>query len=619
MITATLTRPTAISPVSSCERKLRFVQTIDIGPLFPPKPRKISLKPITKRAKNTNSSKSTPVISETSTANGSNQRIGDASVETSSTSRRSSADQSIVPHSSVISGLSSDSVVASEASSSVRTSTALTFTSNAAGSRASIASLEAKTISATIHPLRSGYLPGDTITLKVTVKHTKPIRSMRGVITTFYRQSRIDTHPVTPFPSSKGKSREKPKHDDYYPKSRTGLGGLSLSSAGTSRVFRNEFSQTSTPLIVDPQTMTAVVRPSVRIPAEAFPTIASVPGGMISFRYYVEVVVDLGGKMSTQDRFFPRLAMINTPATYGNASGTAGIASEDDQHAGSVTFGGNILDTAQIRRERSVAACNFEVVIGTTDSSRRRGRPTEALHFDTDSAQQDESVYEILPPSQDAAEPTRNIDQTPEYEFPYPHDYGIGEQDHFYANYHDAATDQGPASVPPPEIQDDESLDDKARLRRAEERLLPSSPPVEAESSTAMAHLQPSAPPLEHEGGSYHAYTSSPHWSAQTEAGPSSPSIDAIIQQPIPRENTILPQLEDKQELERRRLQMEASAPEDFPDEDDAEGRQDTPIATSPGPSVPMLDESGDIGHDGNPGALINRQASHESLPRYER
>jgi hypothetical protein len=619
MITSTLTRPTAISPTSSCDRKLRFVEAIDIGPLYPPKPRKISLTPITKQAKNTSSFKGTPVVSETSTANGSSQQVGDASVESSSTSGRSSADQSMVPHGSIISELSSDSVVASEASSAVRNPTTLTFSSSTARSRANTASLAAKTISAIIHPLRSGYLPGDTITVEVTVKHTKAIRSMRGVITTFYRQGRIDTHPVTPFPSSKGKSPEKSKHEEYYPKSRTGLGGLSLSSAGTSRVFRNEFSQTLTPLIVDPQTMTAVVRPSVRVPIEAFPTIATVPGAMISFRYYVEVVVDLGGKMSTQDRFFPRLAMINSPATYGASSGAAGLPSENGQQGGSITISGNILDTAQIRRERSVAACNFEVVIGTTDSSRRRGRPTEGFRFDADSAPRDISVHEIAPPSQRAAEGTRNIDQTPEYEYPQSHGHGIDPHDHFYANHPDAAIEQGPPVIPPPEIQNDEHLDEKTRLRQAEERLLPSSPPIEAESSTAAAHLLPSAPPSGHEDGSYEAYGNSPNWSAQTEAGPSSPSIDAIVQRPIPRGNTTSPRSEDKQELEHRRLQMEASAPDDFPDEDHIEGHRNPRLAASLGPSAPMLDESENIGHDEEHPTITNGQSLHESLPRYQR
>ena len=81
-------------------------------------------------------------------------------------------------------------------------------------------------------------------------------------------------------PIEKGKEG---KYEDYYPRSYTGLGGLSLSGAGSNHVFRKDLYQSMSPLFIDPQTFTAEIHAKVRVPDEAFPTIATVPGSMISF------------------------------------------------------------------------------------------------------------------------------------------------------------------------------------------------------------------------------------------------------------------------------------------------------------------------------------------------
>ena len=49
MITATVTRPTTISPTLTCDRKIYFVERIDISPLYPPKSRTITLEPVSRR------------------------------------------------------------------------------------------------------------------------------------------------------------------------------------------------------------------------------------------------------------------------------------------------------------------------------------------------------------------------------------------------------------------------------------------------------------------------------------------------------------------------------------------------------------------------------------------
>ena len=120
---------------------------------------------------------------------------------------------------------------------------------------------------------------GDHVAIRVNVNHAKPIRSLYGVIVTLYRQARVDLHPAIPLgPTEKGTSS---KYEDYYPRSATGLGGLSLSGAGSSHLFRKDLAQVMVPLYVDPATLTADVTARVRVPDEAFPTIATVPLSLI--------------------------------------------------------------------------------------------------------------------------------------------------------------------------------------------------------------------------------------------------------------------------------------------------------------------------------------------------
>ncbi|EAT89111.2 hypothetical protein SNOG_03906 [Parastagonospora nodorum SN15] len=223
-----------------------------------------------------------------------------------------------------------------------------------------------KTITATIDVLKGGFLRGDQIPIKVTVNHTKHVRSLNGIVVTLYRQARVDMHPALPVaPNSKG---DKKKTEDYYPKSRTGLGGLSLSSAGSSHLFRKDLSQSFAPLFVDPRTLTAEVKCAVRVPDEAFPTISNVPGAMISFKYYIEVVVDIQGKLTGLDRMVANAGLVNVP------SGGASLGREDASSNMFSTYGGNFVDTDQIRREKGVISSLFEVIIGTKDSDRNGKR-----------------------------------------------------------------------------------------------------------------------------------------------------------------------------------------------------------------------------------------------------
>ena len=324
--------------------------------------------------------------------------------------------------------------------------------------------------------LQGGCLPGDMLQLRISVDHREPTKTMQGIIITVFRQGRIDTHPALPLNHSEkgGKSQ----YEDYYPRSRTGLGGLSLTSAGSSRVFRQDLAQTMMPLIIDPQTLGANIKTSIQMPDHVFPTITCVPGSMISFKYYVEIVIDLRGKPAGQDRFLPHLSITNLPQhSYGDPK----ISKIDngDGISYSATPGFNCLITDQLRRTKDVVFTTTEIVVGTKDSTRSRGkRKKSSIDVDQGDAGQheqqngDESIYMASPLPQ--PQHTQTSDEGPA---------------HQHLSDSDRPGSQTPA-FPLPEL--DEPQDEKARIRRAEERLLPSSPPQD--NGPPAASISPTAP-----------------------------------------------------------------------------------------------------------------------------
>lgn len=544
--------------------------------------------------------------------------------------------------------------------------------------------VKGKTITATIDVLKGGFLRGDQIPIKVTVNHTKHVRSLKGIIVTLYRQARVDMHPALPVvPNSKG---DKKKTEDYYPKSRTGLGGLSLSSAGSSHLFRKDLSQSFAPLFVDPRTLTAEVKCTVRVPDEAFPTISNVPGAMISFKYYIEVVVDIQGKLTGLDRIVTNAGLVNVPS---GAGGAAGISCDDGSNNMFSTWGGNFVDTDQIRREKGVISSLFEVIIGTKDSERNGKRKQMQASQDPD------GVYEIPV--------TGNVDAnaTEEYDQGY---YDYDENGQYYDYNYDPSYYEVPGyedhnhraqpsyHAPPHPAEEEQRLSEKERLRRAEARLLPSQPPDVSESSSALAGsalhgIPASAPVLPEEDDSDPPYfaagpaststqshppppflaTPSPLQSTRTDTAPptqrnatghdsirratngSSTTINAshhTASAPPPTTSTEseqskpLPPLppqsphtasgpapdyfpsssshvqptDDKQEMQRRRLEMERSAPPGDQDEEGESSQQPSapPMPQHPSlhlsPSAPTLDDDDED--------LVGAMRGQRSVPR---
>lgn len=606
MISATLTRPVAMSATSRCEHKITVKEGIDVAPLPQPLPKVIPLETSQKRPgrPKSNIGLKRGTISAPSRPHNHNS-IG---VPRSGLSELSDS----VPQSPCPSDISSVSTVSSgNQGFEVGPGPALVRDGNSG--------IDEKcegfpfTSSVTIEVLTSGCLPGNNVPIRLSVNLAKAVKSLQGIIVTLYRECHVDLHPSIPLGLwQQGKRQE---YEDYYPKSHTGLGGLSLSSGGSSRIFRQDINQTFTPLILDPRTFTAHVKTSVQVPEGVFPTISSVPGAMIDFKYYVEVVIDLRGRSAGQERFLPRMSMVNAVPTFGTGDPKSTPAEGYDGVKMPFASGFCFLDTSQIRREKGVVTHVAEIIVGTWDSERSRGKQADGFH------KQDFAIPGAFDNGEESA---RRVIEA-EYGFGYEgaDDYSVN-----VSGGHHEVSAPGPSTptettpwpsyvAPPPDVEED--VDEKTRLRRAEQFLLPSAPPINNESSSSSrppiisdmdamddARLDES---LEQSGPSAPAYE-----------GPSAPALETIqvyttsslngsesSQQT--HVNLTNGHSEDKQELERRRLQEQASSPDHVSDT--------YRLAHAPEPSAPTLNED-DEDISLVPGAL-SQQRSHDSLPRYRK
>lgn len=121
------------------------------------------------------------------------------------------------------------------------------------------------TIKVSLEIPHRGYLRGELIPIKLNINHLRKIQDLSGIIITFVRVCRIDNGPETLFDS-----------------------------------FRKDLQQLVIPLFVDPNTFQSEINTSVRVPADSFPTISGCP--LVSFQYFIEVLINLSGKSLSIDQ-----------------------------------------------------------------------------------------------------------------------------------------------------------------------------------------------------------------------------------------------------------------------------------------------------------------------------
>ncbi|KAM0275558.1 hypothetical protein ACHAPA_000422 [Fusarium lateritium] len=625
MVTATLTRPTSIAPTSSCERKVMLVENVDVGLLQIPRPRTIFLEPISKR----NRRRKSMVLDKSATSPSEINEINteqDPMETPTEDIREHNADPRSPIQSDMRSEVSGESGVSNSTSLS-RPEVALSQVGTLTSAKQQ--AVDKKTITATVELLKGGCLPGDAISVRVTVQHTKRVKSLTGVIVTLLRQGKIDSNPPNAlFDESLGREdAARVDKEEAFPRSRTGLGGLSLTSSGSTSIFRKDLDQNIAPLIIDPNTMQTSVTVTVKLPDDSFPTIKGVPGEMISFKYLVEVVVDLGGRLSNQ--------MQTGPTRFG----PLGHGSTDNH-----TYGprreANIADTSQMRHEKGVIAVSMETVVGTIDSSRGRkksrvsprSRSVQIFESDEeDMAGREPNYTDDAPLSPGGYFPTHGngsrLHPIPSHPpQPYsqvaplqPPSHSPPEFSRPYSNGFDHAA-AAPSYIPPPEIPNQGNLSEKERVRQAETRLLPSQPPEAGPSMSQDdddiydAEDTPRVPDL---GGGF-----VPSAPSAPDAGPSAPTEDDIELSTAPPPGDV----EDKQELERRRLLNEASAPPDVPEDmqrrrNDGPSREAEVNAEATAPSAPMVDDYDEYpGYGSSAGpSSSSRRVDAEQLPAYQR
>ena len=462
---------------------------------------------------------------------------------------------------------------------------------------------------AIIEVLTGGCLPGDSLPIRLSVNLPKAVKSPQGIIVTLYRECHFNLHPEVVI-WQQGRRQE---HEDCYPKSRTGLSGLSLSSGGSSRVFRQDINQTFTPLILDPRTFAANLKTSIQVPEGVFPTISSVPGAMLHFKYYVEIVIDLRGRSAGQERFFPRFSMVNAAPSFDTGDPKLNPIEAYDGIKLPFTTSFCFLDTSQIRREKGVVTHKSEVTVGTRDSGRNRMKQMD-MNLISDSAVSGRSKTS-----------GRWVGEVTEADFDDAHRMdsknAVGVSNQRREPSTDAPSNPGTAPTesiyiaPPPESE--EVGDEKSRLRCAEELLLPSAPPGNDEPSSSLVS-QLSSSGLD-ENAHFDEHFDQSGASAPAYEGPSAPSLETIVPHHVPYDipgSSHQPysvsansHLEDKQELERRRLQAQASSP----NEDSAAGN----IEQFTEPSAPTLHQ-----HGSEPSTVQSvsiHAHTEDGLPQYQR
>lgn len=609
-----------------------LAQKIDIGLLAPPRPRTIFLEPISKRVRR----KRTTIVDKTPTANSEINDITsepdsvDRSIATDDSGRDTQADQRSHAPSDMRSEFSGESGRSVSAAVSKVDFAQPSQMSAAMSPAAKQQFVDDKTITATIELLRGGCLPGDTVSARITVQHIKRVKSMTGVIVTLFRQGKIDTAPPpSRFAGMSKDEARKLEKEDMYPRSRTSLGGLSLSSTSSTSVFRKDLDQNTAPLIIDPASLQASVTISVKVPDDAFPTIKGVPGDMVSFKYQVEVVVDLGGRLASQLQGGQSLSRFGP---YGNGGSEQGPNSYGSRRSA------NIADTAQLRREKGVISVTMETVVGTADSSRSRKAMKKPPAARTIRIQEtDDDDEEAIRPEMSEA-PSSHLDangqvqgrqylqQMDGYQFapppgeppplpPEPFQFSRAAWHCQSAQADDSHDDAAPSYIPAPHVTDQANMTEKERMRDAETRLLPSQPPAagpsaandddiyDAEDTPRLPSSAPSAPT-----------------DGFAEAGPSAPTEEQLSAgRPV----------DDKQELERLRLMGEASAPPHFPEDTEwrGGGSPGPDLGPEAEPSAPALDVDESNFDDNYPGHGSAAGASGggggrqhlEQLPAYER
>ncbi|KAL7664511.1 pH-response regulator protein palF/RIM8 [[Candida] zeylanoides] len=336
------------------EKLINIISPIDVAKLSPPKPKRLTLKdPRNSSRKLSRTQSSTSTINTFTTLSSNNSdttetnRIGDQHREEEIITQLDDAPN--VNLSAAIGTNMLHPVTPSSDNSAAAPKPSVTSTSNSLRQRP-----DAVRVSLEISD--SGYLRGELIPIKLNISHLKKIQDSNGIIITFLRVCRLENGPDGLFDS-----------------------------------FRKDLYQSIIPLYVDPCTLKSEINTSVRVPADAFPTISGCP--LVSFQYFIEVLINLSGKSIQFDGGDTNTSASNAKdSIIGAASNTAQVGStfsfDFSQPQGSFNSKerSTYINTDKYKRMKKFLQLTSEVIVGTHRSKAvvlRRSNEDSELYSQT--------------------------------------------------------------------------------------------------------------------------------------------------------------------------------------------------------------------------------------------
>lgn len=408
-------RPRALSrlhsPSFTLEKHIKIVDPIDVAELPLPKPKKLIIKdPRRGKLRRTQSSGST--------------------INTVSTINSKSSDSEFMPHHpSMGSATSSSNTINGNGLHSPGISMNSVPQINNDGNASSIL--------VTMDLGQRGFLRGELIPVKLSIQHLKQIQDSRGIIVTLVRVCRIDHGPESYFES-----------------------------------FRKDLQQLVIPLFVDPVTFSLEISTSLRVPADAFPTITGCP--MVSFQYFIEVMLNLSGKTLALDNG-PVVNLVSheesSPALSPSGGTSYNIQYGQDRS--------EFINTDKFKRLKKFLQMTTEVIIGT---HRLEKHNTQVSTPENVATVQEQSMSLGSTPSslvpQTYTRPQNVINSVPELQELT--NYPIPPYLESPNNTQESAPNYFEPNAPRP-MPDLGPLSEKDRMRQHEAALLPSEPQFDSE------------------------------------------------------------------------------------------------------------------------------------------
>lgn len=296
-----------------------------------------------------------------------------------------------------------------------------------------------------------GYLRGELIPISVNISHLRQIQDMNGIIITLVRVSRLDNGPE-----------------------------------GLYESFRKDLQQLVLPLFVDPKTLKGQIRSSIRVPVDAFPTIVGCP--LMSFQYYIEVLLNLSGKsVSLDDPEVPKQKEHTSLQSYIQTQ--AKDFKFDFSNYPNILLNHNersfFVNTDKFKKMKKFVQLTSEITIGTTrlvpkeentlsfDNGTRLTQSVASTPLTTNNSvhfAETETLQSSRRRSSLGEELQENVDSTPPYTEAY-NDAAVNSST--IPTYNEI---QSPNLIPLPETS---QISEKERMRIHEASLYPSEPPLD--------------------------------------------------------------------------------------------------------------------------------------------